>query len=126
MRRPAHPAYIPRRFRLGPHEIKVRIVSIETMRACNIAANGPKAESDEVPWGLWVAGENAILLQEARTCFSKDVQLATFWHEYFHALFDIAGESRLSSNEGLVERCAQLQMQMLRTAKPSITNGVSL
>lgn len=108
---------IPRQFRAGPHTIKVRIVSAETMRLCNIAANGPAEANEDAPLGLWVAGENAILLQRARTGFNADVQYTTFWHEYFHALFDLVGESDLSANEGLVERCAVMHRQMLESMK---------
>lgn len=106
---------IPRQFRAGPHMIKVRIISRERMRLCDIAANG-KGDK-EPPLGLWVDGENAILLQRVRIGFNADAQWLAFWHEYFHALFDRVGESKLSANEGLVERCAVMHMQMLGSMK---------
>ena len=108
---------IPKEFTLGSLTVRVRIVSAETMRACNVAANGPEAASEEPPWGLWVDGESAIFFQKTRVGFSKAKQYQTFWHEYFHALFDALSESDMSANEKLVDQCGLLHAQAAQTMK---------
>lgn len=113
---------IPRQFQLGPHTVKVSIVSYADMER---VARTPNADYDpddddedkSVPWGLWVRGENAIFVQRVRPGFNASQQLHTFWHEYFHALFSMLNRPGMSDNEELVDQCGLLHLQMQQTAK---------
>jgi hypothetical protein len=98
---------IPKSFRLGAHEITVKVVSAEEMTA---------VEESE-PLGLWVAQELTIYIQKARRGLRKEVQLHTFWHEFYHALFWCLGRMAESDDEILVDQCGLLTMQAIQTAK---------
>lgn len=107
---------IPRSFALGCHTVRVRIIGAATMRALDVEANGATAD-DDPPWGMWVIGESAIFVQRVRLGFNAEQQRQTFWHEYFHALFDVLGRDKLSADEKLVDLCGMLHAQMVQTAK---------
>lgn len=98
---------IPRSFRLGAHEITVKIVS---------AAEMALHDADE-PLGLWVPQELTIYIQKAHRGLRKEVQLHTFWHEYFHALFWCLGRMTESGDEILVDQCGLLTLQALQSFK---------
>lgn len=97
---------IPRSFELGPHTITVQVVSDAEMAEL----------SPDVPLGLWVSGHLTIYLLKPRKGLRKDVQLHTFWHEYFHALYWCLGRMDECDDEVLVDQCGLLTMQAMKTA----------
>ena len=98
---------IPKHFRLGAHEITVKVVSAAEM-----------AQLDEdAPLGLWVAQELTIYVQKAHRGLRKEVQLHTFWHEYYHAMFWCLGRMDASDDEILVDQCGLMTMQAIQTAQ---------
>lgn len=98
---------IPKRFRLGAHEIEVRVVTEAEMTAVDADA----------PLGLWVSSELTIYVQKPNKKLRKEVQLHTFWHEYYHAMYWCLGRTRLSEDEILVDQCGLLTMQAMNTAE---------
>jgi hypothetical protein len=98
---------IPKQFRLGAHDITVKTVT---------AAEMAQVDPSE-PLGLWVAQELTIYVQKPNKHLRKEVQMHTFWHEYYHALFYLLGRERLSADETLVDQCGLLQMQAMNTAQ---------
>ena len=112
---------IPKQFQLGPHTVKVRLVSYAEMERIAQTPNpdfAPDEDEDKsVPWGLWVRGENAIFVQKVRLGFNVSQQIHTFWHEYYHALFSMLNRPGMSDNEELVDQCGLLHSQMQQTAK---------
>lgn len=101
---------IPRKFRMGAHEIVVQIVSREEM--------GRLADDkDNPPWGLYKPGENRIYVQEVRRGLNRQAQLHTFYHELFHALFWNLGRLGMYEDEVLVDQSANLLMQALQSAE---------
>lgn len=110
---------IPKQFQLGPHVIKVHLVSLDEMRKINTTPipDTEAAEDDGVPWGLFIRGENVIFVQKVRLGFNESQQLHTFWHEFYHALFSALNENDMHTNERLVDQCGLLHTQFLQSAK---------
>ncbi|MBH1451087.1 hypothetical protein I5U35_02400 [Stenotrophomonas maltophilia] len=98
---------VPKRFRLGPHEIEVQFL---LQSEINDKAGGSVL-------GLWVPGELTIYLAKPSKTLKKEVQLHTFWHEYFHALYWCLGRMDESADEVLVDQCGLLTMQALQSAE---------
>jgi len=107
---------IPKSFTLGPHEIKVRIVSEKEMTEIDAESEQPSEDEYGPPFGLFVRGENALYVQEVRKGFCKQQQLHAFWHEYFHALF-FALNLDFATDEVLVDQCGLLMLQAQQTMK---------
>jgi hypothetical protein len=100
---------IPKRFKLGPHEITVKVVSLAEMEeAC-------RGHHDEAPWGLWDMGASTIYIRRVHKGFPPSMQLHTFWHEFMHAAFETLGYERLSHNEQLVDQMGMMLMQAHQT-----------
>jgi len=110
---------IPKRFQLGPHDVKVHIVTSKEMAKVNdaIAAIDGEEKDESPPWGLWIRGENAIFIQKVRVGFNQSQQLHTFFHELTHAIFSLLNESDLNENERLVDQCGLMLHQFHQTAK---------
>lgn len=100
---------IPKSFQLGSVTIHVLVVSDAELKRQNTAAY-------EVN-GLWDAQTNTIYLRRAGKNFPKEKQIHCFWHEFFHALFEILGYDKLSAKEQLVDQCALLMQQAQETMK---------
>lgn len=96
---------IPKQFRLGPHTITVVQVTASEMEAVN----------EDGPLGLWVPTELTIYIQKAHRGLRKEVQLHTFWHEYFHALYWCLGRMDEAYDEVLVDQCGALTLQALQS-----------
>lgn len=109
---------IPSGFDLGPHKIKVEIVSEEGMReACRVSST-PLGANEEPPYGLCNYRTFTIYVQKVRgKKIPKALQMHAFWHEYFHMLLYVAGRERLSRDEVLVDNCGGLQLQAFNTAE---------
>lgn len=108
---------IPKQFQLGPHVIKVHLVSEAEMQKI---AEGNRDEDDEdksAPWGMFIRGENVIFVQKVRLGFNQSQQIHTFWHEFYHALFAALNENDMQENERLVDQCGLLHTQMVQSAK---------
>lgn len=100
---------VPKSFQLGSATIRVLVVSDARLKQEN-------KEAYEVN-GLWDAQSNTIFVRRASKDFPKDKQLQCFWHEFFHALFEILGYDKLSAKEQLVDQCGLLMLQAQRTFK---------
>jgi Zn-dependent peptidase ImmA (M78 family) len=88
---------IPKQFQLLNHRITVRVLS---------QSEWPSKYKDAV--GVWDNNKNEILLlKQPRTLLRH-----TFWHEATHALLDMAGQSKLSSNESFVDSLGGLLAQL--------------
>lgn len=98
---------VPKRFRLGAHEITVTHLPEEEL---NEKAGGSV-------YGLWVPGELTIYLAKPSKRLKKEVQMHTFWHEYFHALYWCLGRMDECADEILVDQCGLLTMQALQSAE---------
>lgn len=48
---------------------------------------------------------------------NKQIESATFWHEYVHCVLSALGYDKLNRNEKFVERLAQCLYQLERTRK---------
>lgn len=103
---------VPRSFNLGPHEIAVKVVSKAEMK---VALTEPLGEDEDVPLGLWLRDENTIYVQRVRRGFSKSMQMHTFWHETTHAVLEVLGYDKLSSDERFVDRIGMMLQQAHQT-----------
>lgn len=101
---------IPKAFQMGPHRIEVLVVDRATITRI-ASTNG----IDFPVLGLCVYSDNKIYVQKIRPGFSKTQQIHTFWHEYFHMLFEKVGRPRLSRDEGLVDVCGGIHLQAINT-----------
>lgn len=99
---------------MGPHHVTVKLVSRAEMG--RVVAELDENYKDP-PWGLCDYTNFTIYVQRVSKTHPKVQQVHTFWHEYFHMLFHIAGRFRLSRDEGLVDLCGALHLQMLNTAE---------
>jgi len=106
---------IPRQFKIGPHTIKVRIVTQKGMLAAYRARDGELPPDEDAPYGYTYFAGNTIYVQRVRKGFPKSLQMHTFWHEYFHMLFHHAGRHRLSLDETLVDSLGGLQLQAINS-----------
>lgn len=106
---------LPKSFVLGPYTVNVLIVPDKTLQEIN-KANDTKESSYEVN-GLWIMDESTIYVRRCSPKFSKEKQLQVFWHEFFHALFEVLGYDKLSSKEQLVDQCGMLMLQAQKTFK---------
>ena len=89
---------IPTTFHLLNHKITVRVLNKNEW---------PAKYADAV--GVWDHNKNEILLlKQPRTVLRH-----TFWHEATHALLDMAGQSKLSTNESFVDAMGGLLAQMM-------------
>ena len=89
---------IPKSFQLLNHRITVRVFP---------QSEWPAKYADAV--GVWDNTRNEILLLRQ----PKTVLRHTFWHEATHALLDMSGKSKLSSNESFVDAMGGLLAQMM-------------
>lgn len=105
---------IPKRFQMGPHTVEVSIVSQAEMH--KLWEEWEKGTEEDAPYGLCVFTESRIYVQAVRKGLPKQLQLHTFWHEYFHMLFYQAGRERLSRDEVLVDMCGGLHLQAMQSA----------
>lgn len=108
---------IPKGFQMGPHWISVTLVSEEEMREIVNKTDTPLGPRELVPKGLTVFETNEIFVQRCKRGFSKQHQLHTFWHEYFHMLLWCVGRERLSRDEVLVDNLGAMQLQALQSAE---------
>lgn len=99
---------IPKAFQMGPHRIEVKIVPFEELQKHPMAQGG-------VLFGLCDYCENTIYVAGIHRRHPKSMQFHTFWHEYFHMLFDKACRPRLAKDEGLVDMCGLLHLQAMNT-----------
>jgi hypothetical protein len=98
---------IPTSFQLGAYTIQVKLLDAEAMEA--------KTGGLEV-YGLFAPEELTIYLEKPSRSLKKAIIVQTFWHEYFHAMFWVAGHKD-QYNEQVVDRCGHLTYQMITTAK---------
>lgn len=98
---------IPKSFQMGSHVIEVKQVTAAEMETLN----------EDGPLGLWVPTALTIYIQKPCKGLRKEVQLHTFWHEYFHCLFWCLGRMEESYDEVLVDQCGLLTMQAHQTFK---------
>jgi hypothetical protein len=108
---------IPKGFQMGPHRISVMLVSEAEMRDVVNKSDTPLGPRELAPKGLTVFETNEIYVQRCTRSFSKQNQLHTFWHEYFHMLFWCVGRERLSRDETLVDNCGAMQLQAIQSAE---------
>jgi hypothetical protein len=88
---------IPKQFQLLNHRITVRVLT---------KGEWPEKYNDAV--GVWDNNKNEILLlKQPRTLLRH-----TFWHEATHALLDMMGQSKLSTNESFVDSLGGLLAQL--------------
>lgn len=107
-------ASIPKQFQMGPHTIKVRIVSATEMAAiCKKHGD----VFDEPAMGYCLLEQNEIFVRRACKTVPRTLQLHAFWHEYFHILLKRAGRDRLTMDETLVDTLGGLQLQAFQSAK---------
>jgi hypothetical protein len=93
---------IPRHFSLLNHTITVRVLS---------KSEWPAKYIDAV--GVWDNNKNEILLlKQPRTLLRH-----TFWHEATHALLDMMGQSKLSTNEAFVDSLGGLLAQLMDSSE---------
>lgn len=111
---------IPKSFRLGPHEVQVSIVSEKVMmdmaKKYSLDGEGDGNAEGMAPWGLFVRGLNRMYIHEVDSSFCKQQQLATFWHESFHALFHALNLDQ-ATDEVLVDQCGMLMLQLQQSMK---------
>lgn len=100
---------VPKSFYLGSAKIHVLIVSDARLKKEN--DTGTEAN------GLWDMQSNRIYLRRASKDFPKEKQMQCFWHEFFHALFEILGYDKLSAKEQLVDQCGLLMLQAQESFK---------
>jgi hypothetical protein len=102
LRKPAEPREdgVPSQFQLAGHTITVVTVPKSRWKYKNAIA-------------LWMPNECRIELHGALTGTARQ---QAFMHEATHALLDVAGYSNsLSTDEELVDRLANLLLQMIQT-----------
>lgn len=104
MRRP------PSAFQLGPYRIEVKIVSKEEMDKLDHGLKDP-------PWGWCDYDTNTLYVQKISKTHPRVQFMQTYWHEYFHMLFHVAGRPRLARDETLVDNCGSLHLQAEMTAE---------
>jgi hypothetical protein len=89
---------IPSQFNLLNHTITVRVLH---------KSEWPERYADAV--GVWDVSRNEILLlRQPRTQLRH-----CFWHEVTHAILDMMGKSKLSTNEQFVDAMGGLLAQMM-------------
>ena len=91
---------LPKSFRLLDHTIKVRWKDdlMETHGA----------------YGLWEQHKLTIYID---TTVPPTLMAQTLWHEIMHAVLDLTGHSKLSSNERFVDCIGGALAQVVRTLK---------
>lgn len=104
MRRP------PSSFQMGPHRVQVKIVSRDEMDKLDHGFKHP-------PWGFCDYANTTLYVQKISKTHPRVQFMQTYWHEYYHMLFHIAGRTRLARDETLVDSCASLHLQAEMTAE---------
>lgn len=105
---------IPKRFQMGPHTVKVKILSQKQMAALT-KKHGDDFVEPAAGYCLFLSNE--IFVRRASPSFPKKMQMHAFWHEYFHMILKHAGRDRLMLDETLVDNLGGLQLQAFQTAK---------
>lgn len=95
---------------MGPHRITVKIVSREEMGRIAVGYKEP-------PWGYCDYANTTIYVQKVSQTHPRVQYMQTWWHEYYHMLFHVAGRPRLARDETLVDNCGSLHLQAELTAE---------